>query len=83
MIGMLQIMIWLLCVYLVFKGIEIFQIAWMSARETRARAAGIILGIVMIFVACAAGLVFVFLEERIASQIGDSQRNLPNFNFNR
>jgi ACR3 family arsenite efflux pump ArsB len=83
MLGMMQIMIWLLCVYLIFKGIEIFQIAWMSARESRARAGGIILGIVMIGVACAAALVFVFLEEQMASQISDSQKNLPNFNFNR
>ena len=83
MLGMMQIMIWLLCVYLVFKGIEIFQIAWMSARDTRARAGGMILGIIMIFVAGCAGMVFVFLEERIARQISDSQKTLPSFNFNR
>jgi uncharacterized membrane protein (DUF485 family) len=83
MLGMMQIMIWLLCVYLVFKGIEIFQIAWMSSRESRARAGGIILGILMIAVACIAAMVFVFLEEQMAKQVSDSQRNLPNFNLNR
>jgi len=28
-------------------------------------------------------MAFVFLEEQMANQIGDSQRNLPNFNFDR
>lgn len=27
MVGLMQIMIYMLCVYLVFKGVEIFQIA--------------------------------------------------------
>ena len=43
MIGMLQIITYLLCVYLVFKGFEILQIALMSGREDRA--GGIVIGI--------------------------------------
>jgi len=82
MVGMMQIMIWLLCVYLVFKGVEIFQIAWMSARETQRRA-GIMLGVIMIIVAVVASVVFIALEEVMAYQLGESQRSLPNFNFNR
>jgi len=32
MVGLMQIMIYMLAVYLVFKGVEIFQIAFMSTR---------------------------------------------------
>lgn len=35
MVGMLQIITYLLCIYLVFKGIEIFQIANVKSREAR------------------------------------------------
>lgn len=83
MFGMMQIMIWLLCVYLVFKGIEIFQIAWVSSREGSARTAGIVLGAIMFIVACVAAVTFVVLEERLAQQMSDAQKNIPNFNLNR
>lgn len=81
MLGMMQIMIWLLCVYLVFKGVEIFQIAWMSPRESRS--GGIALGALMVVVAVIAAISFVVLEEQMAAQVTESQRNIPNFNFNR
>jgi hypothetical protein len=35
MVGMLQIITYLPCVYLVFKGMEIYQIAKMSTSEHR------------------------------------------------
>ena len=57
MVGMLQIITYLLCVYLVFKAIEIFQTAFMSARENRT--AGIIIGILLIVAAILIGFKFV------------------------
>ena len=42
MVGLMQIMIYMLAVYLVFKGIEIFQIALMSSRPDRTP--GLLLG---------------------------------------
>jgi len=83
MLGMMQIMIWLLCVYLVFKGIEIFQIAFVSSRDGLSRGTGITVGIIMIIVAVAAAIIFFMMEEQMAKQVGDSQQNLPNLNFNR
>jgi hypothetical protein len=46
MIGMIQILTYLLAVYLVFKGVEILQIALMSNRTDRT--AGIVIGIVAV-----------------------------------
>lgn len=42
---MLPVITYLLCVYLVFKGVEIFQIALMSNRDDRR--IGMVLGAVM------------------------------------
>jgi len=54
MVGMLQIITYLLCVYLVFKGFEIFQLALVSAREDRRAALAIgIIAIVISFLASA------------------------------
>jgi hypothetical protein len=83
MLGMMQIMIWMFCVYLVFKGIEIFQIALTSARTDGARKTGISLGAVMIGAAIVAAVGFFMLEESMAAQVSESQRNLPGLNLNR
>jgi hypothetical protein len=58
MIGMLQIITYLLCVYLVFKGFEILQIALMSARENRV--GGITIGVLLLIVSVIAAYYFVF-----------------------
>jgi len=53
MIGMLQIITYLLCVYLVFKGIEIFQIAMANNGNFRipCRVLGIVAVLASIFLA--------------------------------
>jgi hypothetical protein len=43
MVGLMQIMIYMLAVYLVYKGIEIFQIALMGNSDYRV--VGMVLGI--------------------------------------
>jgi uncharacterized membrane protein (DUF485 family) len=78
MLGMMQIMIWLFCLYLVFKGVEIFQIAFTSARTDWSRKTGIVLGVVMVGVAIVATAVFIFLEESMAAQVTESQKNIFN-----
>ena len=84
MVGFLQIMIWLLCLYLVFKGVEIFQIAWTSAAGEestdgqKARSTGLILGVAMIGVAVVATGVFILLEESRAGAIQGQTQNLLN-----
>ena len=58
MVGMLQIITYLLSVYLVFKGIEIFQIALASSRTDGSRKLALILGGVMIAVSGLAAIIF-------------------------
>ena len=43
---MLTLIIYFLCVYIIFKGVEIFQIALMSNRENRSL--GLIIGVLAI-----------------------------------
>jgi hypothetical protein len=59
MVGMLQIITYLLCVYLIFKGIEIWQIANVKSRESEGR--GLYLGVAMIVISVIAALVFYTL----------------------
>jgi hypothetical protein len=72
MVGMLQIMTYLLCVYLVFKGIEILQIALMSSKENRS--AGIIIGIVMIVVSLIAAGIFINMIDIQAKSVSEGMR---------
>jgi hypothetical protein len=58
MVGMLQIITYLLCVYLVFKGVEIFQIALASPRTDGSHKLALILGAAMIVVSVIAAIVF-------------------------
>ena len=57
MVGMLQIITYLLCIYLIFKGFEILQIALMSNREDRS--AGMLIGTLLLVIAIGAAAVFV------------------------
>jgi len=41
MAGLIQIMIWMFCGYLVFKVVEIFRIALVIARDGMSRGTGI------------------------------------------
>ncbi|MGP8049677.1 MAG: hypothetical protein ACLPYB_03620 [Desulfobaccales bacterium] len=72
MVGMLQIMTYILCVYLIFKGIEILQIALMSNRENRT--SGIIIGIIVIAVSIIAALIFTYMIDVQANSVSQGMR---------
>jgi hypothetical protein len=75
MVGLMQVMIYLFCAYLIYKGFEIFQIALVSKPENEStRKNGIGLGILAIVFAFAIVAVALFLEESIVGSIG---KNLP------
>lgn len=75
MVGLMQVMIYLFCAYIVYKGFEIFQIAFVSKPENeQTRKAGIVFGIIAIVVAAMIAFGAFFLEESIVSRIGN---NLP------
>lgn len=75
MIGLIQIMIYMLAVYLVFKGVEILQVALMSSRTNRTL--GIIIGILAIAIAIMVGGGLTFWAEVQAASISDRLNNLP------
>lgn len=75
MFGLLQIMIYLFCIYLVYKGIEIFQIAFVSEKGWK-RSNGIAIGVVLTAFAVLVGIVAVYLTE---SMIAEATKNLPKF----
>ena len=70
MIGMLQIITYLLCAYLIFKGLEILQIALMSPREDRTF--GLVIG--MLAFLASIGLAFLFSKmiDGQARSVGNS-----------
>jgi TRAP-type C4-dicarboxylate transport system permease small subunit len=76
MVGMIQIVIYILCLYLIYKGVEIYQIAYVS-NESEARKKGINTGIALVIIAVLAAGFFIYLSETMAAQIGNS---LPSFN---
>ena len=67
MVGMLQIITYLLCVYLVFKGFEILQIALMSGREDRS--GGITVGVLLLIVSLIAAYSFVHMIDAQAASV--------------
>jgi hypothetical protein len=71
MVGMLQIIAWLLCAYLIFKGFEIFQIANVKSHEPGAH--GMLLGTVMLVISFVLALVFFALINMQADAIGSSR----------
>lgn len=72
MVGMLQVITYVLCFYLIIKGAEILQIALASNREKRG---GIITFGVLVLIACivAAGG-FVTLQDRQAVSVSQTSR---------
>lgn len=75
MVGLMQIMIYMLAVYLVFKGVEILQIALMSTRPDRTL--GTIIGILALVVALTAGVGFSVWADQMAASISDRMNSVP------
>jgi hypothetical protein len=74
MVGMLQIITWLLGIYLVFKGVEILQIGLASHRESRS---GLIaIGLVSLGICVTAAVACVRMQDQQASSIGRSGSEL-------
>jgi hypothetical protein len=72
MIGMIQILTYLLAVYLIFKGFEILQIALMSNRTDRT--AGIVIGTLAIVLAIGAAVYFVDMADTQAKSVASSSQ---------
>jgi hypothetical protein len=75
MVGLMQIMIYMLSVYLIFKGVEILQIALMSGRANRT--VGVIIGILVLSTAVVAAGGFSLWADQVAASIGERMNTLP------
>lgn len=67
MVGMLQIITYLLCLYLVFKALEVLQIAIMSPLEKKT--GGLLLGAVLLIVSVWAGFYFMHAIDAQAESV--------------
>lgn len=76
MVGLMQIMIYLLSIYLVYKGVEIFQVAFVASEYSRNRKAGVVIGILAIVVAIFIGLAAVFMADSMAEKIGTNMESV-------
>ena len=75
MAGMLQIITYVLCFYLIIKGFEILQIALASNREKRA---GIITLGVLVLIACiAAAVFFANMQDQQAISLSQNMPSMP------
>jgi uncharacterized membrane protein (DUF485 family) len=72
MVGMLQIITYLLCVYLIYKGVEIFQVALMSNRANRT--GGIVIGTLAIIISVIAAGAFIFMIDKQAASVSGIPR---------
>jgi len=70
MIGMIQILTYLLAVYLVFKGVEILQMALI--RDRTERTAGIVIGVLAVVLAIGAAGYFVDMADTQAKSVSSS-----------
>ncbi len=77
MVGLLEIMIYLLCIYLVYKGIEIFQSAFVSSRDDGPRKAGMVIGIIAICVAILVGFAAVVMTQVVTEQMSQNLQSIP------
>lgn len=68
----------MLALYLVYKGLEIFQIALTSSRPGTARGAGLVIGVLCIIVAVVAGFGFSYWADSVAQSVGNRMNSLPN-----
>jgi hypothetical protein len=75
MIGMLQILTYLLCFYLVVKGLEVLQIALASSRPNRTPL--IILGALTLVACIIAAFVFVGLQDSQAVSSAGAASSSP------
>lgn len=78
---MLALIIYFLCAYVVFKGVEIFQIALCSPREDRARSLGLTVGIIAIIGAVAVAVLFGWIITAQQLELERQMKTLPRLNF--
>lgn len=75
MLGMLQIITYLLCIYLVFKGFEILQIALVN--RTPENRGAFVLGLVLLVISFAVAIGFTVWITVFAEELGNRMNSIP------
>jgi NADH:ubiquinone oxidoreductase subunit K len=75
MIGMLQIITYLLCIYLVFKGVEILQIALANYKPGNNTA--VVLGVLMLVASIGIAIYFAIWVDKFAAEVGNRMQQTP------
>ncbi len=75
MAGMLQILTYLLCFYLVIKGIEVLQIGLASGRESRMTVVAV--GALTLIACIIAALSFANMQDNQADSIQNAMPSVP------
>lgn len=78
MVGMLQIITYLLCVYLVYKGLEILQIGLASNNQNRKLM--LVIGLIAFGLSVVLAVIFAGWMESHVISIGEQMKDLPRFN---
>ncbi len=75
MVGFIQILIYMMCVYFIFKGVEIFQIGLMGAPENRKT--GLMIGLAMVVLSIVVAIGFFVMEESYAEKFSKQTQQNP------
>ncbi len=75
MAGMLQILTYLFCFYLIIKGIEVLQIGLASGRDSRTTV--LIIGTLTLIACIIAAISFVNMQDNQAQSLQSSMPNFP------
>lgn len=73
MVGMIQVLTWMLGVYLVVKGVEVVMLAACSARPDDERRKLIVVGVLTLTACIVASCALVLIQEMQAHSIGAAQ----------
>lgn len=76
MVGMLQILTWMLALYLAMKGVEIMQIGLASSRPERETVLALI-GIFSIVICLGGAVALVAMQDQQAASISNAMPRVP------
>jgi NADH:ubiquinone oxidoreductase subunit 6 (subunit J) len=75
MVGMIQIVVYLLCIYLIFKAADMYQLSFAVTDPERAKTARAV-GMAAILTAVIVAIVFIYWINSQAEAIGKGMQNL-------
>lgn len=72
MVGMLQIITYMLSFYMVIKGCEVLQIGMASSRDSRSRL--VLFGVLVLLACIVAAVGFIYMQDNVAGSISNAMK---------